>query len=502
MPNSGSAPMGQQTLRNIFDLIEMHEHLDDPGPQLTFKAEKELLEEVLLLRRLINREKGYNLPIPVSVYGTPLPETFSAAEQGNPYLEVTGEVPDQFKGHYSLAWNQTEGWDHESQEPFGIDSEEDPPSNDDIRKVFNKTIFARIAGPLPDHTPPTEEPKGSAIHDRARQFLEANPEEAAYWRRMHNRTSEDIIQQGPVPVEVQIKSALWELRKQRAAGATDEEAVAALFEANSVEELGQLMRFFQDKEPKSVTSSKSVPSSGMSSWGDNPGLKAQEEAHDYWGSEEATPEEQAAYEARTSCGEVDASADDFTNSGSEEPHAPSESPGFAAMRDYLQTMYREWQEVPDDESADLDEHFYLAARNMMAHYLGGESGEARPYGPSSKAHQDATAIAQQVSPEPAKAQEEPARDEYASVPITVARMVHYVSYGTPGGEYGSECRAAVVSGVRANDFYPQVADLVVLNPTGVFFNNKSLQSEAEYTGGTWHYPMQCRNNATPRDSRE
>ena len=30
---------------------------------------------------------------------------------------------------------------------------------------------------------------------------------------------------------------------------------------------------------------------------------------------------------------------------------------------------------------------------------------------------------------------------------SVGRIVHYVSYGTLGGEYGKECRAAVVTEV-------------------------------------------------------
>jgi hypothetical protein len=30
---------------------------------------------------------------------------------------------------------------------------------------------------------------------------------------------------------------------------------------------------------------------------------------------------------------------------------------------------------------------------------------------------------------------------------SVGRIVHYVSYGTPGREYKSECRAAVVVGI-------------------------------------------------------
>jgi hypothetical protein len=48
---------------------------------------------------------------------------------------------------------------------------------------------------------------------------------------------------------------------------------------------------------------------------------------------------------------------------------------------------------------------------------------------------------------------------------SVGRIVHYVSYGTPGGEYTSQCRAAVVAGV------PEAG-----GPGG------------KPRGGTWHWP--------------
>jgi hypothetical protein len=104
-------------------------------------------------------------------------------------------------------------------------------------------------------------------------------------------------------------------------------------------------------------------------------------------------------------------------------------------------------------------------------------------------------------------------------------VVHYVSYGTPGGEYGKECRAAIVTEV--GNFEPGSAEagraaevgLCVLNPTGQFFNrgvpyhdgaetpgapdcpNKESHgpagpfrycscgwAEPSYKGGTWHRP--------------
>jgi hypothetical protein len=81
---------------------------------------------------------------------------------------------------------------------------------------------------------------------------------------------------------------------------------------------------------------------------------------------------------------------------------------------------------------------------------------------------------------------------------TVGRIVHYVSYGTPGGEYGKECRAAVGTGTHGRAMDPTtgrpvdldlwVADLCVLNPTGMFFNQGVVQMEIAHDGGTWHWP--------------
>jgi hypothetical protein len=70
---------------------------------------------------------------------------------------------------------------------------------------------------------------------------------------------------------------------------------------------------------------------------------------------------------------------------------------------------------------------------------------------------------------------------------SVGRIVHYVSYGTPHGEFTSACRAAIVAGVP--QIYPDAdtVDLVVLNPTGLFFN-RCDNDEEEHNGGTWHWP--------------
>jgi hypothetical protein len=111
---------------------------------------------------------------------------------------------------------------------------------------------------------------------------------------------------------------------------------------------------------------------------------------------------------------------------------------------------------------------------------------------------------------------------------TVGRIVHYVSYGTPGGEYTSQCRAAIITEVGAwvtvDDvkaasystsegrpirtleqwFYADAVALSVFNPTGMFFNGAGTvackydeggtsdtpgaPAARSYAGGTWHWP--------------
>lgn len=74
---------------------------------------------------------------------------------------------------------------------------------------------------------------------------------------------------------------------------------------------------------------------------------------------------------------------------------------------------------------------------------------------------------------------------------SVGRVVHYVSYGTPGGEYPSVCRAAVVtdvSGQVGTGGEPAEVALAVLNPTGMFFNTDVPQDEETKRGGSWHWP--------------
>ncbi|QDH85214.1 hypothetical protein SEA_NUBI_81 [Gordonia phage Nubi] len=104
---------------------------------------------------------------------------------------------------------------------------------------------------------------------------------------------------------------------------------------------------------------------------------------------------------------------------------------------------------------------------------------------------------------------------------TVGRVVHYQSYGTPGGEYLSEPRAAIITEVahvhdaeKLTEMYPTAAamdqavqwfddgprridggeipmtwqvSLAVLNPTGMFFNQAVPYAETP-TPGHWNWP--------------
>ena len=73
---------------------------------------------------------------------------------------------------------------------------------------------------------------------------------------------------------------------------------------------------------------------------------------------------------------------------------------------------------------------------------------------------------------------------------SVARMVHYQSFGTPGGEYPSVPRAAVITEVNAgvdDDPSSWIVGLCVLNPTGQFFNRNVVFSESP-SPGRWNWP--------------
>lgn len=73
---------------------------------------------------------------------------------------------------------------------------------------------------------------------------------------------------------------------------------------------------------------------------------------------------------------------------------------------------------------------------------------------------------------------------------SVGRVVHYVAYGTPGGEYPAGAhRAAIIT-----DAAPQgveqvnVVSLCIFNPTGLFFAPYVEHDETGAKPGTWHWP--------------
>lgn len=84
----------------------------------------------------------------------------------------------------------------------------------------------------------------------------------------------------------------------------------------------------------------------------------------------------------------------------------------------------------------------------------------------------------------------------------VGRVVHYVAYGTPGGEFpAGVCRAAVITEtIRERDKDFTEADwgafptggtgriaICVLNPSGLFFN-QGIPYDPNKAPGTWHWP--------------
>lgn len=77
---------------------------------------------------------------------------------------------------------------------------------------------------------------------------------------------------------------------------------------------------------------------------------------------------------------------------------------------------------------------------------------------------------------------------------TLNESVHYVSYGSPGGEYTSQCRAADVTEVLS----AARVSLFVKNPSGIFFDrDKPHAGPDPLQGGTWHYESECTGGSRP-----
>lgn len=67
---------------------------------------------------------------------------------------------------------------------------------------------------------------------------------------------------------------------------------------------------------------------------------------------------------------------------------------------------------------------------------------------------------------------------------SVGRIVHYQAYGTPGGEFKSVPRAAIV--VEVYDAEAGDIGVCVLNPQGMFFNRVKFSEEPK--PGHWNWP--------------
>lgn len=75
---------------------------------------------------------------------------------------------------------------------------------------------------------------------------------------------------------------------------------------------------------------------------------------------------------------------------------------------------------------------------------------------------------------------------------TVGRIVHYQSYGTPGGEHLPSPRAAVITevghdGIESTFEATGEVGLCVMNPTGLFLNRNVPFSETPKPG-CWNWP--------------
>lgn len=70
--------------------------------------------------------------------------------------------------------------------------------------------------------------------------------------------------------------------------------------------------------------------------------------------------------------------------------------------------------------------------------------------------------------------------------LTVGRIVHYVAYGTPKGEYQAGAhRAAIITEI--NSVYEGTVTLMICNPTGTHFNDSVPHDANGDVPGTWHW---------------
>jgi hypothetical protein len=73
---------------------------------------------------------------------------------------------------------------------------------------------------------------------------------------------------------------------------------------------------------------------------------------------------------------------------------------------------------------------------------------------------------------------------------TIGRIVFYQRHGSPNGQHKAEPSPAIITRVHGDG----MVDLCVLNPTGIYFDQKTKHdlldqpNATEFTPGTWRWP--------------
>jgi hypothetical protein len=67
---------------------------------------------------------------------------------------------------------------------------------------------------------------------------------------------------------------------------------------------------------------------------------------------------------------------------------------------------------------------------------------------------------------------------------TIGRIVHYMRYGSPGGEHKPEPSPAIITAVLNEE--EGICMLFVMNPTGLYFNPTPFSEEPK--PGHWSWP--------------
>jgi hypothetical protein len=68
----------------------------------------------------------------------------------------------------------------------------------------------------------------------------------------------------------------------------------------------------------------------------------------------------------------------------------------------------------------------------------------------------------------------------------ISSGIHYVARGSADGVFPPVDRAAYIAAVNVDPDNPMTIDAVVLNPTGLFFQQR-LEYSADRLPGTWHW---------------